>query len=93
VAIDAAGQKGTRVFLGRKSIGVGPNQVAAIKRKAGIDVIDGTPLLDIKPYVEGFDRVEESRSGWLESSRKRSPANVPTGALPKPLRHLDALTS
>jgi tRNA (Thr-GGU) A37 N-methylase len=44
--------------------------VAAIKRKAGIDVIDGTPLLDIKPYVEGFDRVEESRSGWLESSRE-----------------------
>jgi tRNA-Thr(GGU) m(6)t(6)A37 methyltransferase TsaA len=35
----------------------------------GIDVLDGTPLLDIKPYVEAFDRVEGSRSGWLEASR------------------------
>jgi len=34
----------------------------------GIDVLDGTPLLDIKPYVEAFDRVEGSRSGWLEAS-------------------------
>jgi tRNA-Thr(GGU) m(6)t(6)A37 methyltransferase TsaA len=34
----------------------------------GIDVLDGTPLLDIKPYIEVFDRVEGSRSGWLASS-------------------------
>ena len=34
----------------------------------GIDVLDGTPLLDIKPYIEAIDRVEESRSGWLTSS-------------------------
>jgi len=34
----------------------------------GIDVLDGTPLLDIKPYVEDFDRAEKSRSGWLAST-------------------------
>ena len=34
----------------------------------GIDVLDGTPLLDIKPYVEAFDRMEGSRSGWMDSS-------------------------
>ncbi|MEA3362299.1 MAG: TrmO family methyltransferase, partial [Thermodesulfobacteriota bacterium] len=34
----------------------------------GIDVLDGTPLLDIKPYVEKFDAVEESTSGWLEAN-------------------------
>jgi tRNA-Thr(GGU) m(6)t(6)A37 methyltransferase TsaA len=43
----------------------------------GVDVLDGTPLLDIKPYVESFDRVEKSRSGWVgaargEVARKRS---------------------
>jgi tRNA-Thr(GGU) m(6)t(6)A37 methyltransferase TsaA len=43
----------------------------------GIDVLDGTPLIDIKPYVEVFDRVENSRSGWLtadpeEVAQKRS---------------------
>ena len=35
----------------------------------GVDILDGTPLLDIKPYIENFDRVEgESRSGWMQSS-------------------------
>jgi len=43
----------------------------------GIDVLDGTPLLDIKPYVEKFDAVEESTSGWLDAcsedvTKKRS---------------------
>ena len=36
----------------------------------GIDIIDGTPLLDIKPYIEKFDGVEESRSGWLQASNE-----------------------
>lgn len=30
-----------------------------------VDVLDGTPLLDIKPYVPQFDRVESIRIGWL----------------------------
>lgn len=29
-----------------------------------LDVLDGTPLLDIKPYVERFDRIEATRGGW-----------------------------
>jgi tRNA (adenine37-N6)-methyltransferase len=31
-----------------------------------IDVLDGTPLLDIKPYVPHFDSQGEVRIGWLE---------------------------
>lgn len=34
-----------------------------------IDILDGTPLLDIKPYVPDFDRPEEARAGWLEAER------------------------
>ena len=34
----------------------------------GIDVLDGTPLLDIKPYVPAFDAHPDSRAGWLDSS-------------------------
>lgn len=30
------------------------------------DVLDGTPLLDIKPYVEKFDLREGTRGGWTE---------------------------
>ncbi|MEN8201643.1 MAG: tRNA (N6-threonylcarbamoyladenosine(37)-N6)-methyltransferase TrmO [Bacteroidota bacterium] len=33
----------------------------------GIDILDGTPLLDIKPYVEKFDVVQDSVSGWLQA--------------------------
>lgn len=32
----------------------------------GIDVLDGTPLLDIKPYVPAFDAVTPSRAGWFD---------------------------
>ena len=31
-----------------------------------VDIVDGTPLLDIKPYVPEFDRGEVQRTGWLE---------------------------
>ena len=32
-----------------------------------IDILDGTPLLDIKPYVPAFDEAQQVRTGWLES--------------------------
>lgn len=32
----------------------------------GVDVLDGTPLLDIKPYFPGCDRQDAVRIGWLE---------------------------
>ena len=31
-----------------------------------VDMLDGTPLLDIKPYVEHFDRREGVKSGWAD---------------------------
>ena len=33
-----------------------------------VDVLDGTPLLDIKPYVGEFDRFTADRFGWLEKA-------------------------
>jgi tRNA (adenine37-N6)-methyltransferase len=33
-----------------------------------IDIIDGTPLLDIKPYVPEFDKREVEKIGWLEKN-------------------------
>jgi tRNA-Thr(GGU) m(6)t(6)A37 methyltransferase TsaA len=35
-----------------------------------VDILDGTPLLDIKPYIPEFDALVEVRTGWLEKSRK-----------------------
>ncbi|MEJ2054131.1 MAG: tRNA (N6-threonylcarbamoyladenosine(37)-N6)-methyltransferase TrmO [Calditrichaceae bacterium] len=35
-----------------------------------IDMIDGTPLLDIKPFVKEMEAVEEYRTGWLSQHNK-----------------------
>lgn len=36
----------------------------------GVDMFDGTPLLDIKPYVKYFDRRDNVVSGWLDKHFK-----------------------
>ena len=36
---------------------------------ANVDILDGTPLLDIKPYIPYFDHPEADRVGWLEKSK------------------------
>jgi tRNA (adenine37-N6)-methyltransferase len=36
----------------------------------GADMLDGTPLLDIKPYVPDFDVRGDARTGWYEKRSK-----------------------
>ena len=36
----------------------------------GVDMLDGTPLLDIKPYVPDFDVYAPTRIGWYETRSK-----------------------
>lgn len=38
---------------------------------AGLDLLDGTPVLDIKPYVPTFDSVQAERTGWLANAAAR----------------------
>lgn len=38
---------------------------------ADVDMLDGTALLDIKPYAPAFDCFKVKRSGWLDNSRKK----------------------
>ncbi|ELZ49133.1 hypothetical protein C463_00130 [Halorubrum californiense DSM 19288] len=35
---------------------------------SGIDVVDGTPVLDIKPFVPEFDIPSKVETGWLDAS-------------------------
>lgn len=35
-----------------------------------VDILDGTPLLDIKPYIPEFDAQEEVKRGWFEEVKK-----------------------
>jgi tRNA-Thr(GGU) m(6)t(6)A37 methyltransferase TsaA len=56
----------------RRPSQIGLTAVKLLQRKGnilfvkGIDVIDDTPLLDIKPYVPDFGPKEKVKIGWLE---------------------------
>jgi len=38
---------------------------------AGIDTLDGTPLIDIKPYIPRFDAHPDAASGWFAGKEPR----------------------
>jgi tRNA-Thr(GGU) m(6)t(6)A37 methyltransferase TsaA len=56
---------------------IGMSIVKLIKRELnfltveGIDVLDGTPLIDIKPYVPRFDSIESASEGWIAGKQWR----------------------
>lgn len=61
-------------------IGVSVTELVSVEdgtlRIRGVDMLDGTPLLDIKPYVRSIDGIEgEIKEGWMtgksEDLRKR----------------------
>jgi tRNA-Thr(GGU) m(6)t(6)A37 methyltransferase TsaA len=50
--------------------GIGLSIVRLLRREGnilivgGVDVLDGTPLLDIKPYLPRFDLIHSASDGW-----------------------------
>ena len=44
-----------------------------------IDVVDGTPLLDVKPYVPGFDVRKVDRVGWIGQRSREIEGTVDDG--------------
>lgn len=44
-----------------------------------VDVLDKTPLLDIKPYVPDFDAREATQIGWLEKKTKKIKKTIDDG--------------
>lgn len=48
-----------------------------------VDIIDGTPLLDIKPYVAQFDIREATRCGWFENNMHKLLAVTDDGRFTK----------
>lgn len=51
--------------------GIGLSVVELVERSdrvltvRGIDVLDETPLLDIKPYIHRFDAIDDANDGWV----------------------------
>ncbi len=64
-------------------IGLSVLRLKAVDREGlvvlGVDLLDGTPVLDIKPYVGEFDRNEVERIGWLEGKADRALAHRSDG--------------
>jgi tRNA-Thr(GGU) m(6)t(6)A37 methyltransferase TsaA len=66
---EARGIFATRSPARPNAIGISTVRLVAINGSAidieDVDVVDGTPLLDIKPYVPAFDDREGVRVGWF----------------------------
>lgn len=62
----------TRVPSRPNPIGISAVRLESVKKTLlhiqDVDIVDGTPLLDIKPYVPAFDVREVKKIGWLESN-------------------------
>ena len=70
------------------SIGLRLIQVVEVRgpivRFAGVDLLDGTPVLDIKPYVTRFDRPPgDPRCGWFDEITITD-GSTPSGLAPPP---------
>jgi tRNA-Thr(GGU) m(6)t(6)A37 methyltransferase TsaA len=55
---------------------------------SGLDILDGTPVLDIKPYVPYADCLPEANSGWIQSEIQRYPVTFSVQSL-QALRSLE----
>ncbi len=61
----------TRSPLRPAHIGISIVELLALEghrlKVRGLDVLDGTPLIDIKPYIPHFDHQRDATSGWMKS--------------------------
>ncbi len=48
-----------------------------------VDIVDGTPLLDIKPYLPHFDSPKVTKIGWLKKQIHRLPSHRDDGRFVK----------
>jgi len=70
-----AGGMEVGLFASRSPVRPNPIGLSIVRLKSikgnvlytsGLDVFDGTPLLDIKPYIKDLDSKEDANYGWLD---------------------------
>ena len=53
------------------AIGLSAVELVSVEERAlrvrGVDLLDGTPILDIKPYVPYADAFPAARAGWIDA--------------------------
>jgi tRNA (adenine37-N6)-methyltransferase len=47
----------------------------------GVDILDGTPILDIKPYIPYADSIPGAKAGWAEETIDRIPVEFSEKAI------------
>lgn len=76
------GNKRLGVFATRSPFRPNPLGMSAVELKnidikkgkillhlSGADLLDGTPILDIKPYIKESDLIKKAKNGWLENNK------------------------
>ncbi len=72
-----ANGKQVGLFASRSPVRPNPIGLSIVKIKniignriytSGLDVFDGTPLLDIKPYIKDLDSKLEANNGWVDAT-------------------------
>ena len=75
-----AGGREVGLFASRSPVRPNPIGLSIVRLKevrgnelstSGLDVFDGTPLLDIKPYIRDLDTKSDANYGWLEGVKDR----------------------
>jgi len=70
----------TRAPSRPNAIGISTVRLLEIKENVlyieDADMLDGTPLLDIKPFFAQFDNRENTSSGWLDQKWKEKNRNI-----------------
>lgn len=70
----------TRAPCRPNPIGMSPVRLLSVEGNAlcvaDVDMLDGTPLLDIKPYNPRFDCFKVERAGWLDDAYRRNKDRV-----------------
>jgi len=65
----------TRTPMHPNSLGLSVVELLEVKKNIvtirGVDILDGTPLIDIKPYIENFDKVDKVPTVRLDESKFR----------------------
>jgi tRNA-Thr(GGU) m(6)t(6)A37 methyltransferase TsaA len=63
----------TRAPARPNAIGISAVKVISVKENEieveELDILDNTPILDIKPYVSGFDSYPNEKAGWYDTKK------------------------
>ena len=75
-------------------IGITPVQLIRVEKRrlvvGEVDLVDGTPILDIKPYVPAIDSFPASRAGWVDDLERAQSAGPRFQVLLTPLARTQA---